>query len=407
MSVTLNYDTLVAKRHQYLQPLTAKENPIIGYIYPHAPLELFFAHQLIPTLLWAEPNIPGAYEASLQTFCCAYSRNLFSQRAKNRLPNLTAITFPGGTCDSLQNLGDIWQARFPEDTVLRLTYPVGRDEAALTYFVEELQNFSKYIEVTLGRKFSIKKYNEAVALLAEFRAAAQFITAARILKPECFPYTEYTKKIREFLTAPGPHALQLIEQAAALVQDALRNEQLIPSVEALRYGLLQNGLTDLSIPLRTQGPRILVVGGMVDPEGIAVLFENAKTSADIESAEIVLDLLSFTYRTVFVSSPSLRGNPFHELAESILSAPAEPTQEGLFNRLQFLKHVIARFKIDGLIICEQSFCDPDQFEVPDMLKLAEKAKVLTVRLPLDPEFSDRARIEGRLQSFLETLSVKR
>ncbi|MFW9986770.1 MAG: hypothetical protein ACFFDJ_09420, partial [Candidatus Odinarchaeota archaeon] len=97
MSDTLSYDTLVAERHQYLQPLIAAEDHIIGYIYPHTPLELFFAHQLIPTLLWAEPKIPGAYEASLQTFCCAYSRNLFSQRAKNQLTNLTAIVFPGGT----------------------------------------------------------------------------------------------------------------------------------------------------------------------------------------------------------------------------------------------------------------------------------------------------------------------
>ncbi len=407
MSASLSYDTLVAERHQYLQPLIAAENPIIGYIYPHAPLELFFAHQLIPTLLWAEPKVPGAYEASLQTFCCSYSRNLFSQRAKNHLPTLTAIVFPGGTCDSLQNLGDIWQARFPEDTVLRLTYPVARDETALTYFTEEIQNFSKYIEVSLGHKFSMKKYNEAVALLAEFRAATQFITAARIIQPECLPYTEHTKLIRQFLTAPGPQALQLIEQTVIQVQSALRNEQLIPSVEALRYGILQNNLADLSIPLSKQGPRIMVVGGMIDPEGIAVLFENAKTSADIESAEIVLDLLSFTYRTVFTSSPSLQGNPFHELAQSILSAPAEPTQEGLPNRLQFLQHVFDQFAIDGLIICEQSFCDPDQFEVPDMLKLAGKKKMLTVRLPLDPEFSDQARIEGRLQSFLETLSARR
>ncbi len=407
MSDTLSYDTLVAERHQYLQPLIAAEDHIIGYIYPHTPLELFFAHQLIPTLLWAEPKIPGAYEASLQTFCCAYSRNLFSQRAKNQLTNLTAIVFPGGTCDSLQNLGDVWQARFPEDTLLRLTYPVAQDEAALTYLTEELQNLSNYIEVTLGHKFSVKKYNEAIALIAEFRAATQFITAARLIKPECLSYTKYTKLIRQFLTVPGPQALQLIEQTAIEVQNELRQEQLIPSVEALRYGLLQNTFDDLSIPISKQGPRIMVVGGMIDPEGIAVLFENAKTSADIESVEIVMDLLSFTYRTVFTSSPSLQGNPFQELAQSILSAPAEPTQEGLPNRLQFLRHVFDQFKIDGLIICEQSFCDPDQFEVPDMLKLAEKKKIFTVRLPLDPEFSDQARIEGRLQSFLETLTARR
>lgn len=407
MSVPLSYDAVVTERHQLLQTISTPESSLVGYIYPHAPMELFFAHHLTPTLLWADPKTSGAYEASLQTFCCAYSRNLFSQRAKEKLPKLAAIAFPGGTCDSLQNLGDVWRARFPEDTVLRLTYPVARDEAAITYLTEELRDFSNHLEVTFGSKFSIKKYQEAVALTAEFRAAAQFIVAARILQPSIYPYPEYARLIRQFLTAPGPHTLQQVEQVASEVQNELRKNQLIPSTEALRYGLLKGQLPELNATLERKGPRIAVVGGMIDPEGIAVLFQNAKISAEVEEAEIVLDILSFSFRTVFHSPSSLQGDPFHELAQSIISAPAEPTQEGLPERLHFLEAIFDKLQIDGLIIGEHSFCDPDQFEIPDMIKIAEKKKVLTVRLPLDPEFSDSARIEGRLQSFLETLSVKR
>jgi benzoyl-CoA reductase/2-hydroxyglutaryl-CoA dehydratase subunit BcrC/BadD/HgdB len=94
------------------------------------------------------------------------------------------------------------------------------------------------------------------------------------------------------------------------------------------------------------------------------------------------------------------------MAQSILSAPAEPTQEGLPTRLNFIGQVFEKLNIDGLILCEQSFCDPDQFEAPDTLKLAEQKKVLSVRVPLDPEFSDRTRLEGRIQSFLETLTTR-
>ena len=179
MSTPLNYNQLVASRQQLLKAFVDNDNSVIGYIYPHAPLELFLAHQLTPVLLWADPQVTGAYEASLQTFCCAYSRNLFSQRAKGRLPHLAALVFPGGTCDSLQNLGDVWKARFPDDTVLRITYPVARDEAAATFLARELQNFSFHLEGELGHKFSLEKFEEAIALIAEFRAAAQFITAAR------------------------------------------------------------------------------------------------------------------------------------------------------------------------------------------------------------------------------------
>jgi benzoyl-CoA reductase/2-hydroxyglutaryl-CoA dehydratase subunit BcrC/BadD/HgdB len=407
MSAPLSYDTLLAERQQLLQSITTTTNSLVGYIYPHAPIELFLAHNLTPTLLWADPKIPGAYEASLQTFCCAYSRNLFSQRAKEQLPKLAAIAFPGGTCDSLQNLGDVWRARFPEDTVLRLTYPVARNQEAVTYLAEELRNLSNYLEITFGSKFSLEKFRTAVALTAEFRAATQFIVAARIIQPSLYPYSDYSTLVRQFLTAPAPNTLQNAEQVATKVQEELRRNQLIPSVEALRYGLLQGELPDLTIPFERKGPQVAVVGGMIDPEGIAVLFENAKISAEIEEAEIVLDLLSFSFRTVFHAPPNLQGNPFQELAQSILSAPPEPTQEGLPERLHFLEKLLDTLAIDGLIIGEHSFCDPDQFEIPDILKIAKKKKVLTVRLPLDPEFSDRTRLEGRLQSFLETLSIKR
>ena len=406
MNTPLSYDALVAARHQILQDLISAKRTLIGYIYPHAPLELFLAHGLSPTLLWAEPKVPGSYEASLQTFCCAYSRNLFSQRSKERLPPLKAFVFPGGTCDSLQNLGDVWRARFPEDTILRLTYPVANDDAAITYLAEELRNLNNHLEVTLGTRFSMERYQEAVALIAEFRAAAQFITTARILQPSLYPYLEYARLIRHFLTAPNAQSLQAIEDVATQLQTELRKNQLLPIAEALRYGLLTGQLPDQVNIQSKNEPRVMLMGGMVDPEGIALHFQNAKNNASLEDLEITLDLLSFTFRTIFTKAPNLQGDPYFEMAKSILTAPTEPTQEGLPTRLNFVDQLFTKLHINGLILCEQSFCDPDQFEVPDTLKLAEKKKILSVRVPLDPEFSDRARLEGRLQSFLETLTAR-
>ena len=102
---------------------------------------------------------------------------------------------------------------------------------------------------------------------------------------------------------------------------------------------------------------------------------------------------------------NVEGEPFKESARSILGAHSEPTQEGLPKRVAFLKDVLAKLSIQGLIVCEQSFCDPDEFESPSLEKAAEEVRVPTVRLPLDSELSDRARIEGRIQTFLETIDA--
>jgi benzoyl-CoA reductase/2-hydroxyglutaryl-CoA dehydratase subunit BcrC/BadD/HgdB len=68
-----------------------------------------------------------------------------------------------------------------------------------------------------------------------------------------------------------------------------------------------------------------------------------------------------------------------------------------------MKELLSNLSIQGLIVCEQSFCDPDQFEAPSIERAASELGVKTIRVPLDPELSDRGRIETRIQTFLETL----
>ena len=98
---------------------------------------------------------------------------------------------------------------------------------------------------------------------------------------------------------------------------------------------------------------------MVEPQAVASLINNIP---EISENSIILDLLSMGFKAVFRKSPSLEGDFFEEMARAILSSPKEPTQEGLLERLSFLKSILTKFQVDGLIICEQSFCDPDEFK---------------------------------------------
>ncbi len=394
------------QRRKSLRQYASEGHCIIGCIYPSFPIELFLAHKLIPSLLWADPNVPSAFEASLQTFCCGFARNLFSQRANNLLTPLSALFFPGNRCDSLQNLGDVWRFRFPEDKVLRLNYPSSKESEATTkYLVEELQSLSRTIEEFFGHPFSQKEFSRAVGLTAQFRAATQFIAAARLLQPQVLPYSKYAELVCRFLTTPSPESLLQLENTLTTIRQALDKTQLVPTTEALSYALLHHQFDEVVISPDTSGLRIAVIGGMVDPEAFASLFNNA-ASETAPNAEIVLDLLSFGFRTVFAQPPRLHGNPFEEIARSLLSHFTEPTQEGLPERLIFLKMALTKFAIDGLIICEQSFCDPDGFEAPAVTSVAVKAGIPTLRLHLDAELSDRARLENKIQSFLETLTMR-
>ena len=185
-----------------------------------------------------------------------------------------------------------------------------------------------------------------------------------------------------------------------MVQNAADELGLSDSIETVQKAILSGDYTRVKLPDDLVSPRIVIAGGMVEPQAIASLMNEIPNFSE---SFIVLDLLSFGFKTVFTKSPIKSNDPFVAMAKSVLSAPGEPTHEGLSYRMNAMKGLLENLSIQGLIVCEQSFCDPDQFEAPSIEKAACELDVKTIRLPLDPEFSDRGRIETRIQSFLETL----
>ncbi len=386
-----------------LKELVDSREDIIGYIYPHVPLELFMAHGLTPSLIRALPGTTSGFEESLQTFACSYIRNLYSQRANGHFLTLAGLVFPGNTCDALQNLGDIWRIRFPDDRVFRLTYPVTRysqDESTTKFLTEELKHLSETISKTLNRPFLSESYNHAVEIVQDFRNSAQFLYSARVVNPKIISYAEVVGLVRTFLTSTTTSSMSLVKEAAETVRNKANEVGLSDSIESVRQAIKSGDYSGVKLPEGLETPRIVIAGGMVEPQAMATLISDMP---DIHDSVIVLDLLSFGFKTVFTESPSTSDDPYLAMAQSVLTAPGDPTHEGLSYRMDAMKGILSNLSIQGLIVCEQSFCDPDQFEAPSIERAASELGIKTVRVPLDPELSDRGRVETRIQTFLETL----
>jgi len=396
----LSHGEVIEYSAQLVRSQKSSEENIMGYIYPHCPVEILTAHGLTPSLLKAVPEIKGGFESSLQTFACSLTRNIFSQRQNDTLPPLTGILFPGNTCDSLQNVADVWRKRFPEDKVFRLTYPAVVDKrAAIEFLSKEISLLSGLLEMRYGREISKTKLSDAISLWNEFRDMTQFAYAARVLNPAVVSYGSLSKRARNFLSHPS---LRNLDTLRTLVMN-IESEMDMEVVKRLQRGLLKENISELDLRFEGSGTRLLVAGGMVEPSAISELFNPPEKFQD---TDIVLDMLSYGFKTVF--SPHIHEKDlFGSTAKSILYSPLEPTQEGLTRRMNLLKEYLLKLGIDGFVVCEQSFCDPDQFEAPSMIRVAKELSIPVTRLPLDPELSDRSRIEGRLQTFVESIQGKK
>jgi len=399
----LSYEGVIDQSAAGLKELVDSGEEIIGYIYPHVPLELFLAHGFTPSLIRTLPGVSSGFEESLQTFACSYIRNLYSQRANGQFLTLAGLLFPGNTCDSLQNLGDIWRVRFPDDRVFRLTYPVTRynqDESTTKFLAEELRILSENLSKTFKRPFHTDSYDRAIDLIQDFRNSAQFLYSARVVNPTIISYSTVISLVRNFLTVPTLSSATELKTAARSVENTAEELGILDIIESVKNSILSGDYSGVNLPEDLETPRVVIAGGMVEPQAIAAIINDIP---DFSDSAIVLDLLSFGFKTVFTVPPSDSEDPFFAMAKSILSAPGEPTHEGLSYRMDAMKGLLRNLSIHGLIVCEQSFCDPDQFEAPSIEKAACELDVKTIRLPLDSELSDRGRIQTRIQSFLETM----
>lgn len=396
---------VIGSSTERLRYISQKGGTIIGYLYPHTPIELFLAHGLIPSLIRVNPTTKAGFEDSLQTFSCAFTRNIFSQRASGAFSNLSGFLFPGNSCDALQNVGDVWRQRFGKDIVLRLTYPIeSYSEASVKFLATELRLLSDKLQKLYGRAFSNSDYSQAVLTANSFRNSAQLLYAARLIDPSLMSYSDLIALMHDFLAAPDSRAEGELVARTSSIRAVLEKRGLLDYAEQIQAGLLNQNLSSIMPDKMHKGKRLLLVGGMVDPQSIPSLMD---TLEGYTSDIIGLDLFSFAFKTVFTPPVETNQEPFTAMASSILRAPSEPTQEGLPRRLAFLRQLLEILRFDGLVVCEQSFCDPDEFETPSLLKVSEDVGIPSLRLPIDPELSDRSRVEVRLQSFLETISEVR
>ena len=302
-----------------LRELLKAGEEVIGYIYPHVPLELLLAHGLTPSLVRALPGVASGFEESLQTFACSYIRNLYNQRTNNQLPNLTALLFPGNTCDSLQNLIDIWRYRFSGDKIFRLTYPVTRyasDDSALEYLTEELRILSGSIEKSLDKPFITSSFERAVGLIHDFRVNTQYLYGARIVDPTVLSYAEVARLVKSFLSTPIPSIASEIHDVSSSVEEIMNSRGLSDSVLSILKALKSRDFTGIEKLDDAVFPRILIAGGMVDPPAIASIINGIQGITD---SIITLDLLSFGFKSVFTNPIDQNGDPFVEMAKSILS----------------------------------------------------------------------------------------
>ncbi len=364
------FDFILENYTETISKIKQNYSPVIGYFTNKFPVELSHALHLTPVRMMALPHPEiqqGISERYIQTFGCSWLRRIIDNGIAGGYP-LDEVVFSTGTCDSLQNVSDIWRKVFSPQMTHNITFPLHHTPTASTYLLNEFRSFIEYIqdrfpdtpsEISLSQ--SIKEYNQKRLFLQKIqemvsRRKIQYNVLAKML------YIGDLLPINEFNNFMDYFFLESMEQ----ITDS-------PELENI--------------------PRIAVVGGMWDNWHLF----------DIPECDgIVVDDFSFGNRNFNYTLPI--SDSLSEYTQKQLERIPEPTAFDTNQRLNNVESLIKDHKVDGVVFLTMKFCDPDTFELVPIRERLKTLEIPHLSIESTSELSNLNQLRTRLAAFTELLS---
>ncbi len=347
---------------------------VFGYFCTYFPEELLHAAGILPVrILGVKENVSVA-DSHVQPFICSLVRTSLDAAMRDRFDFLDGVVFPH-TCDSIQNLADIWKHHFPDQFSEVVVLPVWVDvPEAEDYMVEELMRFRKKLEAHLGGEISdedivksIDVYNENRSLLAELYAIRRDNPGA--------------------ISAKG--VLEVV-----LASLCMRKED--------HTGLLKKLLDELRAAPRANGEavRVVLYGNACDHTDIMDLFD--------ETDAVVVDDDLCTGSRYFLHIGPSEGDPIRRIALRYLRrVPCPSKHSDSFDRRDYLVDMVRQSEADGVVMLILKFCDPHDFDYPDLAKRLSESDIPHLKIDTEMQPASIEQVRTRLQAFVEMLKEKK
>jgi benzoyl-CoA reductase/2-hydroxyglutaryl-CoA dehydratase subunit BcrC/BadD/HgdB len=166
--------------------------------------------------------------------------------------------------------------------------------------------------------------------------------------------------------------------------------------------LLKKLLDELRAAPRTNGQdiRIVLHGNACDHPEIMNLFE--------ETGAVVVDDDLCTGSRYFLHIETPEGGPIRKIAKRYIQRVPCPSKHSTsFDRREYLVDMVKQSEADGIVMLILKFCDPHDFDYPDLAKHLSESNIPHLRIETEMQPASIEQIRTRLQAFVEMLKEKK
>ena len=361
------------KRHEYAKGWKQghSEGKVLGYMCSYFPEEIFYAAGVLPVRILGSHEPQNVTEPHIFGMFCPFSRDVLAQGLQGRYDYLDAV----GTAYPCMHLGqafDSWVLHVtPKYFYVDMPTRV-QSSYAFPFLLGLLEETKRKVEEWVGKEITDEDLKEAVEVYNENRSLLMQLYDLR--KAGDVPLT-------------GTESMY-ITTANLFMDKRDANKLLKETIEEELSERKAKGADDT---------RLMIIGSENDDIKFLEMVESF-------SAVLVTDD-HCTGSRYFWNKVSLQDGPLKGIAQRYIERPVCPQRDYPDRlRLPHLLQLAKDWDVEGVIIIQQKFCDPHEFDKVALVEFFKEHDIATLYLELDvtvPIGQFKIRVEALLEQLRE------
>lgn len=345
-------------------------NKVIGFLCSYVPEEILYAAGILPYRIRATGCTKRAQgDVWMSSFSCSFARSCLEFALDGTYDFLDGL-IASDSCGQAHRLYDNWRFNARRPFMHFLTVPHKNSESAISWYRDEMVNLKdsleKFFGIVITRESlekAIKTYNETRRLLREL----------------------YEFRRSESPPVSGVQSQSLILAAMSMPKDQY-NDLLNKYLDKIRNGK----------PITNYKARLMIIGSALDDPAFIKIIED-------QGGLVVADALCFGSR-YFWEQVEIKDDLMFSLAKSYLARANCPRMMDQHNAIfEFIKDMVQRFKVDGIIYQKMQFCDLWGGESLFLEKKLKDEKIPFLALQREHITTNKAQIATRIEAFIEMI----
>ena len=356
-------------RKEYIREQKEKYGRRIFGVFPaQYPKEILWAMNALPVEIWDPPVEVSHASAHLQPYICSVVRLGLELILQGHCDDVDGFLFPH-TCDSIQNLASIVNDYLGIEKPCTFFYHPKAPYRASSrdYYLEQLKDLAKGLEKQLGAlnldelKRRVRQSREISSWIKEF----------------------YDRRAKGKLRSSNEEFYRVLRQG-----EFLHPNDFLPLLS--EFAEASRGEAEI-------GPVVIMSGVLPSPPEILSLLDELGVRIGDD------DLLNCGRRLLV--NPGTSEDPFEALADGYFAMPPCTTKNSpVDERLKYLLQKIERSGAKGVIFYTVKFCEPELFDIPQLVEGLKAEGVSTLVMDTDLNQGMSGQMRTRVEAFVEMMS---